>query len=52
MLVENANIRGVPALVVDDRYLIGGPNIKDNTALLAIADKLIEKVRVERRLKK
>ena len=52
MLVKNANIRGVPALVVDGRYLIGGPNIKDNTVLLAIADKLIEKVRVERRLKK
>ena len=52
MLVKNANIRGVPALVVDGRYLIGGPNIKDNTVLLAIADQLIEKVRSERRLKK
>lgn len=52
MLVSNAKIRGVPALVVDGRYLVGGPNIKSNTDLLSIADKLIEKVRVERRLKK
>jgi thiol:disulfide interchange protein DsbA len=52
MLVQKAKIRGVPALLVDGRYLVGGPNIKNNVDLLAIADKLVERIRVERRLKK
>lgn len=52
LLVQKAKIRGVPALMVDGRYLVGGPNIKNNTDLLAIADKLVEKVRVERNPKK
>ena len=45
-------VLGVPALLVDGRYLVGGPNIKNNVDLLAIADKLVERIRVERRLKK
>ena len=52
MLVQKAKIRGVPALLVDGRYLVGGPNIKSNTDLLAVTDKLVAKVRAERAAKK
>jgi thiol:disulfide interchange protein DsbA len=52
MLVEKAKIRGVPGLVVDGRYLVGGPGIKSPQDLLAVADKLVDKVRAERALKK
>jgi thiol:disulfide interchange protein DsbA len=52
MLVQKAKIQGVPALLVDGRYLVGGPNIKSNADLLAISDKLVAKVRAERAAKK
>ena len=52
MLVQKAKIRGVPALLVDGRYLVGGPNIKSNTDLLAVTDKLVAKARAERAAKK
>jgi len=47
-LVERSNLPGVPALVVDGRYLVGGPNIKGGADLLRVTDKLIEKARAER----
>ena len=34
------------------RYLVGGPNIKSNTDLLAVTDKLVAKARAERAAKK
>ncbi len=52
MLVQRAKIRGVPALLVDGRYLVGGPNIKSNADLVAVSDKLVGKVRAERAAKK
>ena len=52
MLADKASIRGVPGLVVDGRYLVGGPGIKSQQDILATADKLVEKVRAERALKK
>lgn len=51
-LVRQAKIRGVPSLLVDGRYLAGGPNIKSNAELLTVTDKLIAKVRAERAAKK
>lgn len=51
-LVESAKLPGVPALVVDGRYLVGGPNIKSFTELLAVTDKLVDKARAERSLAK
>ena len=52
MLVDKAHIRGVPGLVIDGRYLIGGPGIQSQQDILATADKLIAKARAERALKK
>ena len=52
MLVQKANIKGVPALLVGGRYLVGGPNIKSNADLLATTDKLVGKIRAERAAKK
>ena len=51
-LVQQAKIRGVPSLLVDGRYLVGGPNIKSNADLLTVTDKLVAKVRAERAAKK
>ena len=52
MLVQKAKIKGVPALLVGGRYLVGGPNIKSNADLLATTDKLVGKIRAERAAKK
>ena len=52
MLADKAHIRGVPGLVVDGRYLIGGPGIQSQQDILATADKLIVTVRAERALQK
>ena len=46
-LAQSAMIRGVPALVVDGRY-IAGPNAKGHDELLALTDKVIDKARAER----
>lgn len=51
-LAQSAKIRGVPALVVDGRYLVVGQNIKSHADLLALTDKVIDKVRAERKTKK
>lgn len=50
-LAQAAKIRGVPALVVDGRYVVVGQNVKSHAELLALTDKIIDKRRVERRKK-
>lgn len=44
-MARNHRIQGVPAIVVDGRYLIGGKSLQE---LLALTDKVIEKRRAER----
>ena len=51
-LAQGSKIQGVPALVIDGKYLIINEGTKDYADLLARADKVIEKVRVERNKKK
>ena len=51
-LAQGSKIQGVPALVVDGKYLLVNEGIKDYSELVARADKVIEKVRVERGGKK
>ena len=50
-LAQAAKIRGVPAIVVDGRYLVVGQNVKNHAELLALTDKVIDKRRAERRKK-
>lgn len=45
-------IQGVPALAVDGKYLVVGREIKGYEDLLALTDRLIEKVRAEKGKKK
>jgi len=45
-------ITGVPALAVDGKYLVLNEGIKSNEELVARADRLIDKVRLERGKKK
>lgn len=47
-LAQAAHITGVPAIVVDGRYLLVGKEIRTYADLLALADKVIEKRRAER----
>lgn len=49
---KSAKIRGVPALMVDGRYLVVGREIKSHADLLALTDKLIAKRRGERKSRK
>lgn len=51
-MAQAAKIRGVPALVIDGRYLVTGQDIKTHADLLALTDKLINKTRSERSQKK
>jgi thiol:disulfide interchange protein DsbA len=51
-LSRAAKIPGVPALVVDGRYLVVGKNVKNHDELLALTDKVIDKARSERAAKK
>ncbi|WP_246167863.1 thiol:disulfide interchange protein DsbA/DsbL [Propionivibrio limicola] len=51
-LAQAAKIRGVPSLVIDGRYLVVGQGVKSHAELLALADKVIDKARAERKLKK
>lgn len=51
-LSRSAKIPGVPALVVDGRYLVVGKNVKNHDELLALTDKVIDKARSERAAKK
>lgn len=51
-LAQGAKITGVPAFAVDGRYLVVGKNVKTPTDLLALTDKVIDKVRTERNSKK
>ena len=51
-LSRSAKIPGVPALVVDGRYLVVGKNVKNHDELLALTEKVIDKVRGERTAKK
>ena len=50
-LAQAAKIRGVPAILVDGRYMMLNDNIRSHADLLANTDKVIEKVRAERNLK-
>ncbi len=47
-LTKNGKIQGVPAIVVDGRYLVIGKDIKSPDELLILADKVIAKARYER----
>ena len=51
-LAQASKIRGVPAIVVDGRYLVVGQDIKSHSDLLALTDKVIDKRRSERNPKK
>ncbi len=51
-LAQAARITGVPALVVDGRYLVTGKEIKTLPDLLALTDKVIDKRRAEIAAKK
>ena len=51
-MAQAAKIRGVPALVVDGRYLMLNDNIKSHADLLNNTSKIIETIRSERKLKK
>ena len=51
-LSRAAKIPGVPALVVDGRYLVVGKNVKNHDERLALTEKVIDKVRGERTAKK
>ncbi|MFZ4536501.1 thiol:disulfide interchange protein DsbA/DsbL [Propionivibrio sp.] len=51
-MAQASKLRGVPALVVDGRYLVVGQEIKSHADLLALTDKVIDKARSERNLKK
>ena len=52
-LAQTAKISGVPALLVDGRYLmLTGPQVKSHDDLLALTDKVIDKRRAERNPKK
>ena len=51
-LSRSAKIPGVPALVVDGRYLVVGKNVKNHDDLLALTEKVIDKARTERAAKK
>ena len=51
-LSRSAKIPGVPALVVDGRYLVVGKNVKNHDELLALTEKVIDKVRGERTAKR
>ncbi len=47
-MAQAYRIRGVPAIVVDGRYLVTGQDIKGHAELLALTDKVIDKRRAER----
>lgn len=51
-LAQSAKIRGVPAMIVDGRYLVVGQNFKSYADLLTLTDKVIAKARLERNGKK
>ena len=44
---QSAKIPGVPALLVDGRYLVVGKEVKSHAELLALTDKVIAKARAE-----
>jgi thiol:disulfide interchange protein DsbA len=51
-IAQAARIQGVPAIAVDGRYLVVGQTVKTPTDLLALTDRVIDKVRAERSPKK
>lgn len=51
-LAQASKIQGVPALAVDGKYLITGKETKNFEELVALTDKVIDKVRAERGKKK
>ena len=51
-LAKGAKIQGVPAIAVDGRYLLIGKDVKSHDEQLALADKVIDKARLERNKKK
>jgi thiol:disulfide interchange protein DsbA len=51
-LAQGAKIQGVPAIVVDGKYLVINEGVKDYAELVARADKVIDKARADRNGKK
>ena len=51
-LAQSARIQGVPAIVVDGRYLVTGKDIKGHADLLSLTDRIIDMRRKERTAKK
>jgi len=51
-MAQGAKITGVPAIVIDGRYLLIGKEVKTHADQLALADKVIDKRRAERSSKK
>lgn len=51
-MAQASKIQGVPALVVDGRYLVTGKEVKSQLELLALTDKVIQKARSARSPKK
>lgn len=51
-MAQASKIRGVPALLVDGRYLVTGQEVKTHAELLALTDKVIGKARGDRGQKK
>jgi len=51
-MAQAFKIQGVPAIAVDGKYMVLNEGVKNNDELVARADKLIDKVRLERGKKK
>lgn len=51
-IAQEFKIQGVPALAVNGRYMVVGQGIQSPADLLPLTDKLIDKVRSERKAKK
>ena len=51
-LAKESKLQGVPALIVDGRYRVVGKEMKSIGDLLVLTDKVVDKVRKERKAKK
>ena len=51
-LARDSKLQGVPALIVDGRYRVVGKEMKSIGDLLVLTDKVVDKVRKERKAKK
>ena len=46
-MAQSSKIQGVPALLVDGRYLVVGKDVKSHDGLLALTDQVIGKARAD-----